>query len=67
MPDIVGVMALMRHPFLLGSGLFFGGKHAAFDLQAAFSTSNDCFCPPAQNFQLSAEFACGANMQGFSN
>lgn len=44
--DIVGVggwvvMALMRHPFLLGSRLVAVEKHGVFDLRAAFSASNE--------------------------
>lgn len=51
----------------------FPGKHRVFDLRAAFGTSNDsclwdtCFCLQAQNIQLCAEFARGANMRWFSN
>lgn len=44
--DIVGVeeggaMALMRHPFLLGSRLVAVEKHGVFDLRTAFSASNE--------------------------
>lgn len=43
--DIVGrwggVMALMSHPFLLGSRLVAVEKHGVFDLRAAFSASNE--------------------------